>query len=99
MAVGVWGGIGVSTGGFLQAAGLCHLTSYFVRQLVFGLSDCISQGFHFCGYREELDAYFLVRRLRVNQWLEVSDQGQPLGMPVGHFVGGRQFREHLDHLR
>ena len=92
-------GIGVSIAGFLQAAGLCHPPSYVGRQLFFGSSHRIIQGFHFCGYREELDAYDLVRRLRVNQCLEVPNEDQRLVVPVGHFVGGRRLRENLDHLR
>ena len=82
-----------------QAAGLCHPPSYVGRQLFFGSSHRIIQGFHFCGYREELEAYGLVRRLRVNQCLEVPNEDQRLVVPVGHFVGGRRLRENLDHLR
>ena len=92
-------GIGVSIAGFLKAAGLCHPPSYVGRQLFFGSSHRIIQGFHFCGYREELEAYGLVRRLRVNQCLEVPNEDQRLVVPVGHFVGGRRLRENLDHLR
>ena len=69
------------------------------RHFFFGLSNRISIGFNFCGYREELDAYGLVRRLRIDQWLEIPDEDQPLVVPVGHFVGGLQLRENLDHLR
>ena len=89
---------GVSSAEVLYAAGLCHSLSYIVRQLIFGVSHRIGKGFHFCGYREELDAYCLVRRLRVDQWLEVPNEGQPLVVPVDHFVRRWQLREDLDHL-